>query len=102
MSFSISGYTAPGFEPVRAAFVANFAETNELGASFCAVLGSATVVDLWGGYCDHAQTKPWEADTVVNVYSTTKGLAAAAVAGLVESGALSYEAPVGDYWPQLR
>ena len=31
------------------------------------------VVDLWGGWADPARSRPWERDTLVNVWSTTKG-----------------------------
>lgn len=102
MDFPIHGSVAPGFEPVRAAFEASFRDDVEVGAGFCALVDGAVVADLWGGYRDAAGRQPWTRETLVNVYSTTKGLAAAAIATLVEEGVLDYQAPVRDYWPELR
>ena len=100
--YPIAGFTAPGFEAVRDVFAQNFIDDIEVGASFCALLDGETVVDLWGGYSDRACTKPWTADTLVNVYSTTKGLASIAFATVVEDGLVDYDAPVSRYWPELR
>lgn len=65
-------------------------------------MGDETVVDLWGGYQDPDCSQPRLDDTLVNVYSTTKGIASATPATVVEDGALDYDAPVKDYWPELR
>ena len=97
----IHGSTTPRFARVRDVFAGNFATDIEVGASFSVVLDGATVVDLWGGYRDRAATQPWLADTLVNVYSTSKGLASVAFAVAVEDGALDYEAPVTRYWPEF-
>ena len=87
----IHGDVAPGFEAVAEVFERNFTDDIEVGASFCAVVDGVTVVDLWGGYCDQACTVPWESNTLVNVYSTTKGIGATVVATLVDQGLLDYE-----------
>jgi CubicO group peptidase (beta-lactamase class C family) len=100
--FPVHGRVASGFEPVREVFARNFTDDIEVGASFCAIVDGETVVDLWGGYQDRACTRPWHADTLVNVYSTTKGIASIAFAALVEDGLIDYDAPVADYWPELR
>lgn len=102
MDVPIFGTTAPGFEPVRAAFAAGFTDDVEVGAGFCVLRGQEVLVDLWGGFRDGALTRPWTRDTLVNVYSTTKGLAAAAVATLVDAGELDYAVPVAEYWPELQ
>ena len=102
VDFPVRGTTAPGFERVRRVFERNFTDDIEVGASFSAVVGGETVVDLWGGYQDRDCSRPWRADTLVNVYSTTKGVASAALATVVEDGALDYDAPVKDYWPEFR
>ena len=94
------GDVAPGFESVKDVFAANW-EGYEVGAGFCVVHQGKTVVDLWGGYKDIEFTEPWEKDTLVNVYSTTKGMGSLAVAILVEEGNLDYEALVVDYWPEF-
>ena len=102
IDFPVHGTVAPGFEAVRDVFERNFRDDIEVGASFCAIVDGEPVVDLWGGYQDRACTRPWNEDTLVNVYSTTKGVASIAFAALVEDGLIDYDAPVTDYWPELR
>lgn len=97
----ISGYVAPGFEPVREAFVANFAEAEEQGAGFALRIGGETLVDLYGGWADRAKDRLWEADTIVPVYSSTKGIAAIILAMAVENLPAGYETPVADIWPEF-
>jgi len=100
MNVEIQGRVEPGFERVKKAFEANW-EGYELGASFSLVLNGRTVVDIWGGYLDPQFSRPWQADTLVNVYSTTKGMGALAAAILADEGSLDYEAPVVNYWPEF-
>jgi CubicO group peptidase (beta-lactamase class C family) len=95
----IHGEVADGFEPVRDAFARGFASRGELGAACCITLGDRTVVDLWGGLARPGV--PWQADTPVVVFSTTKGAAALVVAALVERGALDPSRPLSAYWPQF-
>jgi CubicO group peptidase (beta-lactamase class C family) len=100
----IHGFVAPGFEPVRAAFAANFESAGavtELGASISVYRRGVQVVDLWGGYRDEARTQPWTRDTLVNVWSTTKGIVAVAFAMAVEREQIDYDAPVTRYWPEF-
>ncbi len=101
MLMSITGYVAAGFGPVRDAFAQNFTDGLEHGASFAAYLGDELVVDLRGGFADRAGTIPWDERTLCPVYSATKPVAALIVARLVERGALSYDRPVADYWPEF-
>ena len=100
MDVEIQGKVEPGFEKVKEAFKANW-QAYELGASFSVVLKGRTVVDIWGGFLDTDFTKLWQEDTLVNVYSTTKGMGALAAAILVDEGKLDYEARVVDYWPEF-
>lgn len=97
----ISGYSAPGYEGVKEAFARNFIEEQEIGAAICLYVNGEKVVDLWAGYKDAEQREPWLEDTVVNVWSTTKGAAAACVAHLAQSGKLDIHAPVAKYWPEF-
>ena len=59
------------------------------------------VVDLWGGYADASRSRPWERDTIVNVYSTTKGMTAICAHRLADQGKLDFDAPVAKYWPEF-
>jgi CubicO group peptidase (beta-lactamase class C family) len=100
----IEGCVAPGLESVRDAFAANFArpgDYQEVGAALCVYRDSETVVDLWGGSADGARTRPWAADTLVNVWSTTKLAAAAVVARLVDQSLIAYAQPVAEVWPEF-
>jgi CubicO group peptidase (beta-lactamase class C family) len=100
---TIQGRVDKGFERVREAFAANFTrgdDYEEVGAALAVYRAGKPVVDLWAGHKDRARTRPWQRDTLVNVYSTTKGIAAAAVAVLVEDGKLRYDDPVTKHWPE--
>jgi CubicO group peptidase (beta-lactamase class C family) len=92
---------AEGFEPVREAFEANFADPGELGAAVAVVVDGRTVVDLWGGLADAHTERPWSCDTPVLVYSATKGPVAACALLLWERGLLDLDAPVADVWPEF-
>ena len=98
----ISGTCASDFELVKSAFETNFAERNEVGASLCVTLGGETVVDLWGGHVAAAEdAQPWQADTLVIVYSCTKGATAMCAHLLADQGRLDLDAPVAEYWPEF-
>jgi CubicO group peptidase (beta-lactamase class C family) len=97
----IAGEVASGFEQVRAEFERNWAERRELGGAVAAYVDGEKVVDLWGGIRDARDDSPWEEDTIVLVYSTSKGLAALALALMHSRGLLDYDERVSEYWPQF-
>ena len=97
----IHGTCAARFANVRDAFAANFAAGREVGASFAATLAGEPVVDLWAGDADAARTRPWQRDTIVNVFSTTKAVTALCAHMLVDRGQLDLDAPVARYWPEF-
>ena len=97
----IHGTCEPRFAAVRDAFVANFDAGREVGASFAATLGGESVVDLWAGDADAARTRPWQRDTIVNLFSTTKAVTALAAHILVDRGQLDLDAPVARWWPEF-
>src|SRR5512146_2669521 len=97
----LDGFCDPRFEKVREAFVANFRERGEPGAAVCVSVGGEPVVDLWGGHADIANTKPWQRDTLVNVFSVGKALCALAGARIVEQGLVELDAPVAKLWPEF-
>ncbi|MFT3725567.1 MAG: serine hydrolase domain-containing protein [Hyphomonadaceae bacterium] len=98
---SIEGTCASRFARVRDAFAANFSQHGEVGAAFSVVLDGEVVADLWGGSADKAGTSPWRRETLTNVWSTTKGVAALCFAMLVDRGKCRYEDPVARYWPEF-
>ncbi|MEZ5138846.1 MAG: serine hydrolase domain-containing protein [Acidimicrobiales bacterium] len=58
------------------------------------------MVDLWGGDRD-LEGNPWERDTIVNVWSTTKTMAATALLVLADRGDLDLDAPIATWWPEF-
>ena len=98
----IHGEVAPGFEKVREAFEANFTQHGDVGAAFALYKDGVKVVDLWGGVADEESGRPWEEDTLQLVYSTTKGVTAAAAHLLAQRGELDFDAPVAEYWPEFK
>jgi CubicO group peptidase (beta-lactamase class C family) len=97
----IDGDCDPRFAAVRDTFAASFETGREVGASFAATVGGRMVVDLWGGHADAARTRPWERDTIVNVFSTTKAMTALCAHLLADRGLLDLDAPVARYWPEF-
>ena len=97
----VSGTVEGRYAPVRDAFASNFAGGQENGAAFCMTIEGKPVVDIWAGYADEAQSKPWERDTLVNVYSTTKTMTALTALYLADKGAIDFAAPVAKYWPEF-
>ncbi|MEV5802330.1 serine hydrolase domain-containing protein [Streptomyces collinus] len=95
------GHCDAQFEAVRTAFEENFRERGELGAAVTVTVGGEVVVDLWGGWADADRTRPWERETLVNVWSTSKGPTALCAHILAERGLLNFDAPVAEYWPEF-
>ncbi|MFE7947139.1 serine hydrolase domain-containing protein [Streptomyces sp. NPDC057426] len=98
---TINGEVAPGFEPVREAFAANFTQHGDIGAAVCVYWHGRPVVDIWGGVADSETGRPWAQDTLQLVYSATKGATATAAHMLAERGMLDLDAPVAKYWPEF-
>ena len=97
----VDGHVSRGFERVREAFVENFAKRRELGGACCVYRHGEKVVDLWGGVRNKQTGELWERDTMVLVYSATKGLAAMTMALAHSRGWLDYEERVSRYWPEF-
>jgi CubicO group peptidase (beta-lactamase class C family) len=97
----IHGTVAPGFESVRDVFEENFAARDEVGAACAVYHRGEKVVDLWGGLRDPKANAPWEEDTLVLVFSTTKGMSSLAMAVAHSRGLFDYDATVATYWPEF-
>jgi len=100
-SIQVEGHVSAGFEAVREAFADNFVRRHELGGACCVYHRGEKVVDLWGGLRNKATEEPWERDTMVLVYSATKGAAAMTLAVAHSRGWLDYERRVCEYWPEF-
>ena len=97
----VYGEVSRGFEGVRATFADNFARRRELGSACCAYVRGEKVLDLWGGVRSKESGDPWQENTMVIVYSATKGLAAMTLAIAHSRGWLDYEQRVCTYWPEF-
>ncbi|MER5539640.1 serine hydrolase domain-containing protein [Streptomyces mirabilis] len=97
----VHGHCDARFAAVRTAFEENFRDRDELGAAVTVTLDGETVVDLWGGWADAARTRPWERETLVNVWSTSKGPTSLCAHILADRGLLDLDAPVTAYWPEF-
>jgi len=95
------GFCDPAFAGVQEAFASNFDAGLELGASLSVSVAGRNVVDLWAGYLDAGRTRPWQRDSLVCVFSCTKGVAAIATMWAVAHGLLDLDAPVASYWPEF-
>jgi CubicO group peptidase (beta-lactamase class C family) len=101
MSSDVQGTVDARFEKMREVLAANLESGSDLGASVAVVLDGEPVVDLWGGWADHEQTKPWERDTITNVWSSTKTMMAVSALVLVDRGELDVDERVAHYWPEF-
>ena len=97
----VHGRCAPGFEPLRGALSDILAAGAEVGVALAIYVDKQAVVDLWGGHADAAKTRPWTADTIVDLYSIGKAVSAVCALRLVDAGALDLDAPVSRYWPEF-
>jgi CubicO group peptidase (beta-lactamase class C family) len=97
----IGGWVDTDFEPVLDVFEANFDERGEVGAAVCVYVDGRAVVDLWGGLADKETAREWQSDTLVLVFSSTKGVTAICANAMIERGLLDPDARVVDYWPEF-
>ncbi len=97
----IAGDVDEGYGKVADAFRRNMTSGQEIGAAVAVYRDGIKVVDLWGGYRNGIAKAPWEEDTLVTMFSTTKGVSSLAVAVAASQGLISYDAKVADYWPEF-
>lgn len=102
-AMQIDGWCEERFDGVRQAFTTNFEELGDVGACVAATIEGRPVVDLWGGTCttDSGPDQAWDADTIINVWSTTKTMSFLVTLMLADRGRLDLDAPVADVWPEF-
>jgi len=98
---NIEGFCDERFTRVRDEFEKNFTERGDTGACFALTLEGEYVVDIWAGHQDKALKKPWQKDTIINVFSSTKTMTFLCALVLADRGLLNFEACVADYWPEF-
>lgn len=97
----VLGHFEPRFAATVAQFAENFRTGADLGASFALSLEGEMVVDVWAGHLDEARQRPWQQDTIVNVWSSTKTVSFLCALVLADRGELDFDAPVAHYWPEF-
>ncbi len=97
----VAGDVDEGYGKVADVFRRNLTSGQEIGAAVAVYRDGVKVVDLWGGYRNGITKATWEKDTIVPVFSTTKGVSALSVAVVASQGLISYDAKVADYWPDF-
>ena len=101
MATEIHGLCDLKFEELGEVFQNNFDQGHECGASLAVTVDGELVVDLWGGHADPKKTRPWQEDTVVLVFSSTKFAVSLCSHLLIERGLLDIDKPVYYYWPEF-
>ncbi len=101
MPTEIQGSFEPRFERVATVLAGHIDDGLDVGASVAVAIDGELVVDLWGGHQDAERARPWERDTIVNVFSTTKTMTALCALMLADRGELDLHAPVARYWPEF-
>ncbi len=96
----VHGSCDDAFTPVRDVFARHFDDGLDIGASVAVTLDGNPVVDLWAGEAG-PDGAPWREDTIANVWSSTKTMAAVCMLMLADRGQLDFDAPVADYWPEF-
>lgn len=82
-------------------FLENFEKLGELGAAISVWQNGKPVVDLCGGFCDASRDKPWTADTLVLVWSATKGIGSACVLHALQQRKIELHQTVAEFWPEF-
>jgi CubicO group peptidase (beta-lactamase class C family) len=97
----VNGTWETRFEKVAETLANNIDSGADVGASVCVMIDGEPMVDIWGGHTDEAKTLPWEIDTIINVWSTTKTMTFLCALMLADRGELDFFAPVSKYWPEF-
>ena len=85
---------------VKAAIDEAVGAGREVGVQVAAYHRGKLVIDTWGGLADREAGRAVTGDTLFNVYSVTKAVAATALHVQADRGLIDYDAPVVHYWPE--
>ena len=97
----VQGTTTDKFAGLADHLEKSLASGADVGASIAVFHHEELVADIWGGYRDEEQTTPWDRDTLVNVWSTTKTMTFLVALMLHDRGELDFNATVATYWPEF-
>ena len=88
-------------ERLQPLFRENFEKLGELGAAVSIWQNGRPVVDLYDGFCDARHGKPWEVDTLVLIWSATKGIGCACVLHVLQEHRIGIDRCVAEFWPEF-
>lgn len=97
----LSGTSDDRFQPLVDILENQLASGYDLGASLAVAVDGELVCDVWGGWADEAKSTPWEADTITNVWSTTKTMTALSALMAIDRGLIDPNEKVAAYWPEF-
>jgi CubicO group peptidase (beta-lactamase class C family) len=100
-TMEVRGYCDSKFDEVRDVLTESLKTRADIGASVAATIEGEMVIDLWGGHLDEEASNPWQQDTIVNVYSSTKTMSFLCALLLADRGDLDFDANVAEYWPEF-
>jgi CubicO group peptidase (beta-lactamase class C family) len=82
-------------------FHENFEKFGELGAAVSIWQNGKPIIDLCGGFRDARREKPWTSDTLVLVWSATKGIGSACVLHALQEHKINLDRRVAEFWPEF-
>src|SRR6266550_7728735 len=82
-------------------FQENFEKFGELGAAMSVWQNGKPIIDLHGGSRDVHHEKPWAADTLVLVWSATKGIGSACLLHALQENKIDIDRCVAEFWPEF-
>ena len=98
----IKGFCPSNYQEVADKFLENLNSEEEIGASFTVIQNGKLIIDIHGGFKDREQTDLWNADTLVGVHSTGKGIISMLIALLIDQRKLDLNEYVSTYWPEFK
>ena len=88
-------------QKVAPLFAENFSALGELGAAVSIWQNGKSILELHDGYLDARREKPWKADTLVLIWSATKGLGSACLLHVLQERKIDSDRRVAEFWPQF-
>ena len=82
-------------------FLENFEKFGELGAAVSVWQDGKPIVDLYGGFQDARRQKPWSRDTLILIWSATKGIGSACVLHALQEHKIDIDRRVAEFWPEF-
>ena len=97
----VQGFCEEKFLEIKEIFNNFFKDLTETGAAFSIIQNKKKIISLYGGVTN-SQNSPWNEKTIVNTFSTSKGIYEACAAKLINEHLLDLEKPVSYYWPSFK